>query len=593
MLPDIQGLIEQGIGYEKLGNNKEATSCFKKVLSHYPDNVTALAGFARGLARRGKIPSAAKLIARGLSSCPKDPDLLHGAGVVEMHAGSPDAAIACFQEALRSDPNHHGSLAEMAGLLFKQHHWADAILFLERLLAISPDDPSTLFALGTALLHLNKPAQAKAYLEQCLEIVPKSIGARINYSVSLRMMKCYQESEHIIRSVLTEEPNNIDALNACSSLYTDWRQFDKALSYSLKALEIDQNNIETLNSCAYLHIKRGQRQKGKQYYVRVLKLDPMNRNARFGYGGLLLQEENFKEGLPLYESRFDVMQSWLDGPWPVWDGQKPAGKTILVRSEQGMGDAIQFCRFLPMLKQAGARVFFSCPPVLGRLLRGVKGIDELYAADSLPIAEIEADVQIALLSLMGVFEVRAETIPTSCPYIHIDQELILEKKPLVTDCTKRLKVGLIWAGNPEQIDDHNRSLHLRQLLPLAELQDDVQFFSLQIGYAQTQIEEIGAELNIIDLAPYISDFADTAAFMQHMDMIVSVCTSTIHLAGAIACPAVALLPHAADWRWFLKRNDSPWYPTVHLIRQSKPGNWREVILSLKSYLATAKSRLSS
>ncbi len=572
--------------YLRDGQDNQAEEYSRDIIAGAKTDFSFFCGVAMVFADYGNISFAAELMSRALEIAPDHPDCLSCAGWVQLKAGNASIAADCFHAALQQDSCHVKALKYLSNLLIMQQQWSDALGYLQRLNKIVPDTPSVLLALGTAWLQVNKPGDALPVLRRCKQLQPNCVEALINLGVAQRMLKRYEQSELTFLAVLKKHPERIEALHAISSLYTDWYKFDEAMEYSQRALAIEKNDINALNSLAYLYLKMGAVDRARQTYERALSLDSTNARTRLGYGALRMLQGDLQSGTPFYESRFDIMQSWLDGPWPIWDGLRPEGKTILVRAEQGVGDTLQFCRFLPLLQKAGANVIFSCQPSLGRLMEHASGIDKLYPVKELPVVEIHADAQVALLSLMGVFGITLEILPAiHCPYLSVE-ELHRQKMGEIFNQQDKLKVGLIWAGNPNQTDDHNRSLHLKQFVELQQFTDEIQFYSLQVGYAAEQIEEIGEVLEIIDLSPHIDDFADTAALMEHLDLVVSVCTSTIHLAGALARPAVVLLPFAADWRWFLGRDDSPWYPTVQLLRQSAPGQWEPVIHRLTERLKT-------
>lgn len=542
-----------------------------------------IARLARLCAEHDQVEKGASLVAWALAALPDHPDLLAAGGLVQAKAGNTQFAVDCYEAVLEREPEHVEALANLTDLLVKVNQWSYAIPFLVRLARLRPDNPLVFRFLGTAYIKTNQFEEALSAFQHGLSIEPDSIEFLINMGVCLRQMRRYEEAERYFQRALSRSPDHPELHNSLAWLYSDLHDYDKAVAHARRACALQPNNINFLYCHGYLLRRYNRRAEARAVFKKALAIDPGDSTARFGYAELILAEGELVEGLACYESRFDVMQSWLTGPWPVWDGTNPEGKTLFVHHEQGVGDTIQFCRYLPLLHQADAKVLFSCQPSLVSLMRRLPGIDRLYPANEVDYAIVRADAQVSLLSLMGVFGTTMATIPAACPYLHADPESVVRLGRLLPP-TGKYKVGIIWAGNPAQAEDHNRSLHLRQLAPLTALRDAVQFYSLQMGYATEQIGQYGPPLGLIDLSPHIASFDDTAAFMTHMDLIVSVCTSTIHLAGALARPAVVLLHSAADWRWFLDRQDSPWYPSVHLIRQSAPRQWQPVVEELIRYI---------
>lgn len=546
-------------------------------------SVPRIARLAQFCAEHNHIEKGARLVAFGLACVPNHLDLLVAGGLIQAKAGHTQYAVDCYEAVLEQDPQHVEALGNLVDLLVNVNQWSYAIPFLVRLKQLSPTNPLVFRFLGTAYIKTNQFENALESFQIGLSLEPDSLESLINIGVCLRQMRRYEEAKEILNDALRRSRNHPEIHNSLAWLYSDTYNYEKAVKHAEKACLIQPNNINFLYCYGYLLRRYNRRSESRNIFKKALAIDPTSSIARFGYAELILAEGELQEGLACYESRFDVMQSWLTGPWPVWDGVKAEGKTLFVHHEQGVGDTIQFCRYLPLLQQAGANVLFSCQTSLVSLIGRAPGIDKLYASESLDYTQVQSDAQISLLSLMGVFRTTLATIPAECPYLFADPDLVTRLGDLLPS-TEKYKVGIVWAGNPKQAEDHNRSLHLSQLAPLQVLRDKVQFYSLQMGYATEQIEQHGAPLGLIDLSTHITNFDDTAAFMEQMDLIVSVCTSTIHLAGALARPAVVLLHSAADWRWFLDRQDSPWYPTLHLLRQPAPRQWQPVLEELVHFI---------
>ena len=255
-------------------------------------------------------------------------------------------------------------------------------------------------------------------------------------------------------------------------------------------------------------------------------------------------------------------------PQPLWDGSSLSGKTILLWAEQGLGDTLQFVRYAPLVKQQGGTVLLWCPAELGRILQTCAGIDRHRDGGS-PLPPF--DVQVPLMSLPAILKTTLATVPASIPYLFADAALRQRWQEELAHYTE-FKIGIVWQGNPRfsqpecRVVDQRRSTVLAQFEPVARL-PGVRLFSLQKGYGTEQLTERKAEWGIVDLGEELSDFMDTAAVMMNLDLILSVDTAPLHLAGALGLPVWALLRFAGCWRWLLEREDSPWYPTMRLFRQ--------------------------
>jgi hypothetical protein len=246
------------------------------------------------------------------------------------------------------------------------------------------------------------------------------------------------------------------------------------------------------------------------------------------------------------------------------------GKRILLHVEQGLGDAIQFVRYVPLVRSRGGRVLVRCWPTLKRLFTGQLGIEQVVDPTE-PLGGF--DVHLPLVSVARVMGTTLETIPADVPYLTPEPGLVEKwRKRLEPDGPRRFNVGLVWAGNPKHARDRSRSIPLAMLAPLAQV-PGMRFYSLQKGEAAAQARRPPADMELIDVGDELNDLADTAALLQNLDLLISVDTAVVHLAGALARPGCALVTYMPDWRWLLGRNDSPWYPTLRLFRQPRPADW--------------------
>ena len=308
-------------------------------------------------------------------------------------------------------------------------------------------------------------------------------------------------------------------------------------------------------------------------------LSPDNAVFHWNLSLALLLSGNFEEGWKEYEWR----QKVKDFPnrivsQPLWDGSDIAGQTILLQAEQGYGDTIQFIRYASMVAQRGANVIVSCQNELTSLLKKVDGIHHVAGYHE-PIPEF--DVYCPLLSLPLIFHTTVESIPAHVPYIKPEPSLFQHWRAKIQNHVSRLKIGLVWAGREQ------RSCPLELFTPLAEIHYST-FYSLQKGEAAEQAKNPPEGMKLIDYTEDIHDFSDTAAFIENLDLVISVDTAVAHLAGALGKPVWTLLPFVPDWRWLLNRDDSPWYPTMRLFRQPSPGDWESVIARIAQDLTAIK-----
>jgi hypothetical protein len=321
---------------------------------------------------------------------------------------------------------------------------------------------------------------------------------------------------------------------------------------------------------------QGRFEEAEASYRAALRLKPEHVDGHWNLSCLLLLQGKFTQGWPENEWRLHFKESLCLGlKPPTWDGTALNGQTILLRAEQGIGDTFQFIRYARLVKEKGGRVLVQCQPGLDGILAGCTGIDQLVPAGT-PLPGYQKAVP--LLSLPLLFETTLETIPAQVPYITAKSKRVDHWRSRLA-AIPGLKVGICWQGSLKHKDDRRRSVPLSTFAPLGAV-PGVCLIALQRGPGLEQIAQQNEHLKIVDLPGRSEDPAegwlDTAALIQALDLIISIDTGVVHLAGALAAPVWVALPFMPDWRWLLNREDSPWYPTIRLFRQKKPGDWPEV-----------------
>lgn len=351
----------------------------------------------------------------------------------------------------------------------------------------------------------------------------------------------------------------------------------------VQAIELNPNYAEAHSNMGLLLEATGRPLDAIPYFEKAIALRPDFFQAHWNLSLSLLVTGNFLRGWDEYEWRLKAPELAGEGKHfvrPMWNGEDICGKTIFLHTEQGLGDAIQFIRYVPLLASRGGRILLECKPALKRLFQKAAGIGELILPGE-PIPQY--DFHCPLLSLPSKLHITEETISATSPYLFPDEILVNAWQKRMPDTASAFKVGLMWAGSPGNKNDQNRSLSLRQLDLLGTVKNVV-FYNLQKGNGEDQAKQPLANLRFIDLKEDIGDFASTAALIANLDLVISVDTSVTHLAGAIGKPAWVLLPFAPDWRWMLDREDSPWYPFHRLFRQRKINNWDEVLERVRDAL---------
>jgi len=444
-----------------------------------------------------------------------------------------------------------------------------------------------------AVLHANRHmAEAISVYERALELDNENLHCLLNLAVCHLELSQFAAAEALARRAIAVSGDQASAWDSLGIVLDRQDRYLEAIEAFRNAQRLDAGKNGTHSvinlGIVYREVDR------IQEAIDLFEQDLPNRPQLGAYGHYalaLLTVGRFGEGWIFHESRWAVEPFLSLRPSygkPVWAGQDPNGKTILICSEQGVGDLVQFIRYAPLLKKLGATVTLSVRPELARLVDGFQGIDNVCVAGS-PLPAF--DYYVHLLSLPRGFTTEPASIPAEIPYLYADAERVLHwKKRLRPD--GMLKVGVVWAGDPKHKRDRFRSLPLSTLAPLWDVKG-VRFFSLQKGAAAVEAATFPADCVIENPGPDLDDYADTVALITQLDIVVCVDTSVAHLAGALGKPIWILLPKPADWRWLEDRDDSPWYPTARLFRQSRAGHWDDVVQRVKTALQTHPRRGAS
>ena len=351
---------------------------------------------------------------------------------------------------------------------------------------------------------------------------------------------------------------------------------EEAISTCRQALSLNPDYVEAHNNLGNALKGQGQLEEAVNAYGQALSLNPDYAEAHFSLAIILLLQGKLTAGWKEYEWRWDLIQKFQkrDFKQSLWDGTSLKGKSILVHTEQGFGDAIQFIRYVDLLCDLDTTVIVECHTALKPLFSSVDKIDQLVIkGEKTP----DFDVHVPLLSLPYIFGTTLKNIPARIPYFYPDPKA---DSTFLLGHNHKFKVGIVWAGNPKHADDHNRSIDLKQFECLLDI-GKCEFFSLQVGERREDIKQCGYHHIIKDLGKQFANFHHTALAILQLDLVISADTSVAHLAGALGKPIWTLLPFAPDWRWMLNRSDSPWYPSMTLFRQRKIGDWNSVFQQVK------------
>ncbi|MBF0630278.1 MAG: glycosyltransferase family protein [Magnetococcales bacterium] len=568
--------LERALHHHAAGRLAEAQALYQEILAIHPEHPDALHLLGVVAHQVGRDELALPLIQHALTLRPDHPESHNNLGNVQRRLGHFTDAVASFTRALALKPHYPEAHNNLGNVFREMNRLEEAVTCYHRALTLNPNYADAHVNLGMALWRQGLLAEAVASLQQGIRLAPNVAGGHLNLGNVLVAAGRLNEAVASYRQALTLQPESAEVhMNLGNALVT-LESFDEGLHHLHHGLSLNPASARGHYNLGNGYQKMGLPEQAIPHYRQAIRLQPDFPDARFNEGLSHLLLGALTEGWAGYEWRWQSSGFIPHGHTaPPWRGESLAGRTLLLHCEQGFGDSIQFIRFVPRLKMRGGRVVLWCPPALKRLFSSIEGIDTLVSTvDDLPPA---CDCQLPLMSLPHVLGVTLETLPASIPYLSAEPELLAEKR---LPSLPGLKVGVVWRGDPRHGNDRHRSLEARALAVLTTvpgccligLQKDV---SVTEGAVFAAMGE-----RWLDLSEGLHDFAHTAAVIAQLDLVIGVDTAVVHLAGALGCPAWLLLPRVPDWRWFLDRDDSPWYPGMRLFRQRVRGNWDAVLLDV-------------
>jgi tetratricopeptide (TPR) repeat protein len=531
---------------------------------------------AISLHQAGRLAEAEKIYRRILIQQPNHPDALHLLGVVSHQTGQSDAAIDLIQRAIAINPGNAHYHNNLGNALRDKGLSTEAIAAYRNAVQRKPDYPEAHYNLGVALRARGQIDQAIAAYRNALSFNPEFADARNDLGSALREIGSLDEAIATLREAIRLKPDLHKAYNNLANALHETGQLDEAIVALRQAILIKPDIAELHNNLGNILRDRGLLDDAIAALGQSIRLKPEFAEAHYNLGLIYMLKGDFAQAWPEYEWRW--RSKGFPSPrgefvQPRWDGGDLNGRTILLHSEAGFGDTIQFVRYAPMVASRGGKVLLECQAPLLGLMRGLPGVEQLVTTNE-PLPHF--DVHCPMMNLPLAFGTTMQTIPATVPYLRADPSLIESWRVRLGRADGQLRIGLIWAGNQRFRLDRTRSLNLQQLSPLARV-PGIKFFSLQKGPPADQAKTPPEGLQLINLGPDLMNFSDTAAVMSSMDLIISTDTSVAHLAGALARPVWVMLQLMPDWRWHLEREDSPWYPTMRLFRRKNWGDWPEVI----------------
>jgi tetratricopeptide (TPR) repeat protein len=559
-----------GNALQALGRFEEAARAYRAALKLRPDFAQAEANLGNALRAAGKTEQAIAAYRRLLRRRPDMAEVHHNLGVALLSQNDVPGAEACFRAALSLRADFAEALESLARLLVAAGRFAEAAGPAMAACAARPDRPDLAELLGDARRGAGQHARALEAYARAIALDPGRHSARFAMAETHRLQRDPAGAEAVLRGLVGDLPDSWLAHHDLGNVLRDQGRFAAAEDAYRAALSLSETPI-ALNHLAAVLREQGRLEEAQVTAERGLALAPGNQDLQYNLAITHLAAGRLREGFALYDVRF-AKYGVKPLPGRAWTGQTLRGRTLLVAAEQGLGDTLQFVRYLPALADAGGRVMLRVPPALVRLLAGLPGLAAVLAdTDPLP----PYDFHVALLSLPDRLGL-ATPCPVPFPYLSAAPASIEAWRGRV-DALPGRRVGLVWAGNPDFMADHRRSLPPAALAPLGAV-PGISFVSLQKNAVALP------PFGLADWSAELSDMAQTAGLVACLDLVISVDTAVAHLAGALGKPVWLINRFDTCWRWDTRSDRSAWYPGLRQFRQTEPGDWRLPIAQLAAAL---------
>jgi tetratricopeptide (TPR) repeat protein len=573
-----------GLALQSLGRTEEAEGCYQSALELDPDDVDSHLNLASLLLRRNDFARTAGHLREVVRLAPRRAGAHADFGNVLANLGRPEEAVASYHEALRLAPENAEVCYALGNVLRKLDRLEDAAAAYVRAIRIRPSHHQAHNNLANVLRAQGRPREAEEAYRAALAWGPELPEVRINLGNVLVEQGRLEEAVARYRDVLTSHPDHPDAYNCLGNSLVALGRLDEAVSCYEEALrrrpEFPAFHVNIGNA------RRAQGHIGEALdcYGRALEGRSTYSAARWNRSLAWLLAGDFERGWAEYESRW---QHGIPPPpyeQPPWDGGRLDGRTILLHAEQGLGDTLQFIRFAAAVRARGGRVVVVCQPRLVPLVSRCAGVDTTVAEGSaLPAFDVHAP----LMSLPRLLGASPGDWGQAVPYLVADDQRVAAWRAVLDQAPGYFRVGVAWQGNTKNPNDRDRSFRLAALAPLAAV-EGVRLVSLQKGPGEDQLRAPGVPFPVLDLGGRLgrdAPFLDEAAVLMNLDLVIACDSSVAHLAGGLGRPVWVPLPFAADWRWMLHREDTPWYPTMRLFRQTAWGDWPGVFARMAAELA--------
>lgn len=581
---EVSRLLSEAAHYYQAGKYITVEACLKEVIKLQPDNIIAMNNLSGIMIQQGRHHDALSLLEKLVEQQPENAMLFYNLGVLYKDLKRPEDAVNAYLRAEQLDPDDPRIHINLSAILKQLDRLDEAREYCATAIKLAPDSVSARTNMGVILCELEQLDEALIFLNNTLVDFPNCAAAYATKGLILTKMEQVEEATDAYEQSLGLDPD-------CSETYYNYGlmlekayRHDEAIVQFERSIQLDPGMACAYNGKGNCLKEQGRIAEALACYDQVIEREANHAKAHFNKGIALLLLGKFAEGWREYLWRYKLpLESCppYNFPRPHWDGQDFNGKTLLLHAEQGLGDTIQFLRYLPLVKARGTQIIIQCQQPLKELIEENCDVLGVYhRRETLP----DFDLHCPLMSLPGFFGTRQHNVPSPSGYLQTSAEVGFRKP-------ERFSIGLVWQGSIRNHVDDRRSIQLEDLQPLSEL-DNIELVSLQFDDPKNQLEKINWRDKVTECPEWIVGMRNTAAVIDKLDMVITVDTSIAHLAAALGKPVWVLLPIVPDWRWLMQGDSSYWYDTIKLFRQTERGNWQSVIKQICVELQSLQSKPS-
>ena len=580
--PNISTVFQQALALHQQGRVMEAKLHYELVLQRMPTHFDALHLLGVVALHSRDFERGIELIRKAIKLNPKFPDAHYNLGNGLMELQRPEDALASHNRAIALRPTYSEAHNSRGFALRQLDRFEEALASYDRAIACKPGYREAHNNRAGVLRSLKRYEEALTACDTAISLGPKNAEAHYSRGVVLQDLKRSIEALACYDIAIALKPDYAEAHNKRGHVLSELKRLEEAVVSYDKAISLKPNNADQHYNRAGALKDLGQNEGALSDYRAAISLEPDKPQFHWDQGLCLLQMGRYEAGWQLYEWGKKInFRSNRVFPKPLWTGNEDiSNKVLFIHWEQGLGDTIQFCRYGKILNAMGVNVVMSVQQPLYGLLQQLAPDIRIINQDEVPST---FDYHCPLLSLPLAVGTVLENIPSQRIYI-VSDPAAAKKWSVRLPAKDRPRIGVVWGGNPNYKNDHNRSVELQHIIPLFSF--DAHWISLQKDIKESDQRNIANLSQVYDYSDQIEDFSDTAAIIEHLDLVITVDTSVAHLAGAMGKPAWILLPYNSDWRWLLNRTDSPWYPSVRLFRHDDTRSWSSVIARVRAALGT-------